>query len=171
MTPIEGCPSIVFPTNGQIKAYQFERPEGFRTGGGTWLVDGVALYTHKQSKYTWSFVAGRDEVVAGSRMCPCNAGHSLEGVTIDAAIGQDYFCDTGSETGAFHHRFYHDDPLWDGAGCGPRSSFNNPPWFCKWLLQATTDDIELQMCGYDPFHNGDTPIETGNLSTIIIIVV
>ena len=170
MTPIEGCASILFLTNGhqysqicgKIKAYQFGQPEGFRTGGGAWLVDGITLYTHKQSKHIWSFVAGRDEVVEGSRTCPCNAGHSLEGITINATIGQDYFCDTGSENGALHRVFYSDDPLWDGAGCGPRSaccSFNNPPWFCKQLPQPTTDDIELQMCGYDPIHNEDTPIE------------
>ena len=90
----------------------------------------ITLHTRKQSKHIWSFVAGHDEVVAGSCTCPCNAGHSLEGIMIDAAIGQDYFCDTGSETGTLHHRFYHNDPLWDGAGCGACYSFNSPPWFC-----------------------------------------
>ena len=97
-----------------------------------YTIHSCAYYTlHSQTiQAHWSFVAGHDEVVSGSRTYPCNAGHSLEGLTIDAAIGQDHFCDTGSETGALHHRFYHDDPLWDGVGCGPRSaccSFNSPP--------------------------------------------
>ncbi len=42
-----------------------------------------------------------------------------------------------------------DDPLWDGAGCGPTSSccqLNNPPWFCVSFPEPTTDDLELRIC-------------------------
>ena len=154
----------MFPTNGhqysqvcgKIKAYQYGQPEAFQTGSGDWLADGIGLYTSGQSQHIWTFAAGRDEATNGEYICPCNVGHS--GITISAIIGQDYFCDTGSESQVF----YSGDPLWDGAGCGPRSaccSFNNPPWFCKQLPQPTTDDIELQMCGYNPTTNEDTPIE------------
>ena len=83
--------------------------------------------------------------------------------TVNSAIGQDYFCDTGSETAAQSQVFYSGDPLWDGAECGPWSTccnFNNPPWFYKQLPQPTTDDIVLKMCGYNPISNEDTPIET-----------
>ena len=48
-----------------------------------------------------------------------------------------------------NNRLYRDDPLWDGAGCGPLNtccSFNNPPWFLKQLPQPTTDDIEMRVC-------------------------
>ncbi len=34
--------------------------------------------------------------------------------------------------------FYNEDPLWDGAGCGPLNTFNNPPWFYKELPEPTT---------------------------------
>ncbi len=63
-------------------------------------------------------------------------------------VGNDYFCDTASEN-QFQYRFYGDDPLWDGAGCGPLNTcctFNNPPWFYKELPESTTDDIEMRVC-------------------------
>ena len=47
-------------------------------------------------------------------------------------VGDDYFCDTGSAGRFLIGNFYSNDPLWDGAGCGPLNaccSFNNPPWF------------------------------------------
>ena len=76
-------------------------------------------------------------------------------------IGQDYFCETGSRD-LFQYVFYADDPLWNGQGCGSTStccSFNNPPWFCKQLLQPTTDDIELRLCGDESIGNEDIPLE------------
>ena len=173
VTPEIGCASIVYPTNGymysrvcgRIKAYQYGQPEAFYTASGDWLADGIALYTLSgQSQHIWTFVVGLDEVsqghAQGTALCPCNVGHGR--ITINSTIGQDYFCDTGSQTTAQSQVFHSEDPLWDGAGCGPRStccSFNNPPWFCKKLPQATTEDIELRMCGYEPTTNEDTPIE------------
>ena len=83
-------------------------------------------------------------------------------------MGEDYFCDSGSEspTNYFINQLIADDPLWDGQGCGGNStccSFNNPPWFCKPLPQPTTDDIELRLCSSpDGNANGDrsyTPLE------------
>ena len=52
----------------------------------------------------------------------------------------------GSEGRGF---FYLDDPLWDGAGCGPENtccSLNTPPWFHRQLPQPTTDSIEMRLC-------------------------
>ena len=76
-------------------------------------------------------------------------------------VGNDYFCDTGSSD--FNSNiFYSDDPLWDGAGCGPQStccSFNNPPWFYKQLPQPTTDDIEMRVCRSDSTGDEDIGIE------------
>ena len=50
-----------------------------------------------------------------------------------------------------NNKFYMDDPLWDGEGCGGSStccSFNNPPWFCQHLNYHTSDDLELRLCSY-----------------------
>ena len=79
---------------------------------------------------------------------------------VPSIIGNDYFCDTGNSGPGFQYRFvYSDDPLWDGEGCGPTNAccqLNNPPWFCKTLPQATTDDIELRICNDDSIPNEDT---------------
>ena len=170
-TPNIGCASVVYKTFGheysrvcgRIRAYQYGYPEAFSTFGDGWLADGITLYTHNQSQHIWSFAAGNDESSStpGHFICPCNAGFSG---SIHATVGQDYFCDTGSESPAQYHKlvFYSEDPLWDGEGCGPRStccSFNNPPWFCKQLPQSTTDDIEMRMCGTNPTQNEDTPFD------------
>ena len=66
-----------------------------------------------------------------------------------AFVRSDYFCDTGNELAVNGTAFYPDDPLWDGAGCGPQNaccSFNTPPWFYKQLPQPTTEEIELSVC-------------------------
>ena len=61
------------------------------------------------------------------------------------------------------YKTFIDDPLWDGEGCGtsPKCCIHkNPPWFCKELPQATTDDIEIRLCGGEiGTEYGDTPIE------------
>ena len=54
------------------------------------------------------------------------------------------------------------DPLWDGAGCGPTStccSFNTPPWFYRQLPQPTTDDIEMRACRNEDASHEDIAIE------------
>ena len=74
-------------------------------------------------------------------------------------IGNDYFCDTGST----HHYHYGDDPLWDGAGCGPTDtccSLNNPPWFYKHTSTTMSNNIEMRICSDQEVNNEDTPIET-----------
>ena len=56
---------------------------------------------------------------------------------------------------------YGDDPLWDGAGCGPNSDccdFNDPPWFRKQLPSTTTDNIEMRLCRAGA-PDEDTPVE------------
>lgn len=84
--------------------------------------------------------------------CSCsaggNTGQTSQAVPPPAFVGNDYFCDSGGDTHINHH-FYGDNPLWDGAGCGPLNTcctFNNPPWFYKELPQPTTDDIEMRLC-------------------------
>ena len=69
--------------------------------------------------------------------CPCtNINTASQASPPPAFVGNDYFCDTGSSGTAMQRVFYGDDPLWDGAGCGPLNtccSFNNPPLI---VLQA-----------------------------------
>ena len=142
---------------GKIIGYQQNTPDGFHpyyarstTIDGTYA-DGISL-THGQSprKHIWTLVAALHEYAANwQSMCPCTNRNNPETITIPPFVGNDYFCDTGSRNN-YQHRFYPDDPLWDGQGCGSVSSccsFNNPPWFSKRLTSPTTEDIEMRLCG------------------------
>ena len=67
-------------------------------------------------------------------LCPCtNRIVAASATPPPCFVGNDYFCDTG-RTEQAREIFYGDDPLWDGAGCGPLNDCcdpNNPPWFLK----------------------------------------
>ena len=168
------CSSVMFDTHGieysqvcgKIIAYQDKTPDAYyrrqqRTIDQNY-VDGVSL-THGRNprRHIWTFVASLDE--AGSCplcSCPCANVH-VSAPQPPSLIGNDYFCDTGSQ----HHVqsiFYPDNPLWDGEGCGPAStccSLNNPPWFRKQLPSTTSDDIEMRLCRDETRSNEDIPIE------------
>ncbi len=113
-------------------------------------MDGITLYYGNPSQHIWTFVAAQSEVAPPSQNCPCtNINQASSAGGPPAFVGDDYFCDTGSQRTAIDNLFYSDDPLWDGAGCGPLNTcctFNNPPWFYKELAEPTTDDIEMQVC-------------------------
>ena len=94
--------------------------------------------------------AALDEAGTNARSsCPCtNTNTARYARRPPVFVSNDYFCDTGSAQ-RYRDIFYGDNPLWDGAGCGPLNtccSFNNPPWFYKQLPQPTTDDIEMRVC-------------------------
>ena len=152
---------------GKIIGYQDRTPDAF---AGQILsiidgayVDGISL-THGSNprQHIWTFAAALDEVGAmfPAYNCPCTNRNLASSATPPPDfVGNDYFCDTGSAD-RFQYIFYGDDPLWDGAGCGPNNDccdFNNPPWFRKQLPSATTDNIEMRLCC--SYCDEDTPIE------------
>ena len=174
-----GCSSVTFSSAtleysrvcGEIIAYQFGAPDTFGDSGrgscptiDTYYVDGVSLTHGNPRHHIWTFAAGLDEV--GTRPdfnCPCtNTELAGQASQPPAFVGNDYFCDTGSREQSMY-RVYTDDPLWDGAGCGPLNtccSFNYPPWFYKQLPQPTTDDIEMRVCRDYLAGHEDIAIET-----------
>ena len=173
------CASIMFPTNsstyskvcGKVRAYQVGSPDSFGGRGGqtsndidTNYLDGVSLTHGSPRQHIWSFAAALHEVdTHPSENCPCiNRDQASSATRPPAFVGNDYFCDTAS-SGRFNSRtFYSDDPLWDGAGCGPLNdccTFNNPPWFYKQLPQSTTDSIEMRVCRDQDTGNEDIAIE------------
>ena len=157
---ISSCPSLIFETYstvysrvcGKIKAYQVGTTDAFDTHGcrasniniDSNYVDGVSL-THGSNprRHIWTFAAAVNDDPSSSR------SSMKPGIMPPPSfVGMDYFCDTGSRSGA-QGVFHPDDPLWDGTGCAPTStccSFNNPPWFHKQLPSVTTDDIEMRVC-------------------------
>ena len=143
---------------GKIIGYQYNSPDAF---GPYYInrtltiddgyVDGISL-THGRNprKHIWTFAAALHEVTYAypNFICPCTNVHNHVIIPIPPYVGNDYFCDTASE-GHFSFKFYPDDPLWDGQGCGQLNtccSFNNPPWFMKELSASTHDNIEMRLC-------------------------
>ena len=172
------CSSTTFPVHGieysrvcgRIIGYQFGFPDAFtlyvlhndRTIDDLY-VEGCSL-THGQSprQHIWTFTAtGTQLQLEDTCQCAAASGNFTE--FIPPFIGQDYFCDSGSNNpiGVFDIRFYDEDPLWDGQGCVTSSccTRNSPPWFCKELPETTTDDIELRLCGNQGVADEDTPLE------------
>ncbi len=159
-----GCTSIVLPNYsvqysrvcGRVKAYQYGSPDSFAPYYNhrsytidDQYVDGVSI-THGQSprKHIWTFAAALYEIKSDKSTCPCTKTTTPYTGVVPPFIGNDYFCDTGSRQD-WESILYSEDPLWDGEGCGPTSSccqFNSPPWFCKELLQPTTDNVEVRGC-------------------------
>ena len=173
-----GCSSATFNLHGirythvcgKIIGYQQKSPDAFdpyysnrRLTIDDNYVDGISL-THGRNprKHIWTFAAALHEVSSHPRaLCPCTNIHSAVTILIPPYVGSDYFCDTASET-AVENKFYPDDPLWDGQGCGRLNtccSFNNPPWFMKELPSSTSDDIEMRLCTNSPRSNEDINVE------------
>jgi hypothetical protein len=150
---------------GKIIAYQVGTPEPFyvfdgSTGIDSYYVNGVSLTHGNPRQHIWTFGAGANELL-NQFGCPCFS--NTQTFQPPAFVGSDYFCDTGNEVGYVEDAFHGDDPLWDGAGCGPQNgccSFNNPPWFYRQLPQPTTDDIEMRVCRDQEAGNEDIAIES-----------
>ena len=123
-------------------------------------IDGVSLTHGSPRQHVWSFMASRGE--DAKPLFSMSMFYHISNGVFAPFIGNDYFCDTGSEADGIHNFFYGDDPLWDGQGCGSNNgccTFNNPPWFCKQLPHITSDDLELRICGNQDTSNEDVPIE------------
>ena len=176
-----GCLSATYDTYGmnyshvcgRVVGYAYASPDGFgqnnhRLSIDRNYVDGVSLtYGIPGSRqHIWSFAAGVTENLpfhAPTSMCPC-AGRVADSL-VPPYVGDDYFCESGN-SGGWTTVLYADDPLWDGQGCGSASccelsypSGETAPWFCKQLTQATTDDIEVRICGNQGAGDEDTPVE------------
>ena len=153
---------------GKVIGYQDQTPDAFGQGQSQTIdgnyFDGISL-THGRNprKHIWTFAASLHEIgtIYQAFICPCiNRNVTMSATPPPCFVGNDYFCDTGS-TEQGHTFFYGDDPLWDGAGCGPLNdccALNNPPWFLKQLPFPTADDIEMRFCRGD-LVDEDTPVE------------
>ena len=158
-----GCKSVIFPLHGieyrkvcgRIIGYQYGNPGAFHGGTNSIeesYVDGISI-THGgpscNRKHIWTFAAATDEENSDRSRCPCSRIDNEFTGSVPEYVGDHYFCDSGTRTFTFPRRFYSEDPLWDGMGCGITSAccqFNTPPWFCRELSEPITDDIEVRLC-------------------------
>ena len=173
-----GCASAMFDVHGiryqkvcgKVIGYQEESPDAFanfirRYSIEGAYVDGVSLtHRHNPRHHIWTFAAAVGETEDGRFTCSCTGGPGPFS-PVPSFVGSDYFCDTGSRS-VWQHRFFSNDPLWDGVGCGGSStccSFNNPPWFMKQLSSSTSDDLELRVCRDEPRSNEDVGLKSVEL--------
>jgi len=174
-----GCLSAVYSTHGisynhvcgRVIGYQDTSADAFAqlfgppTIEGPY-VDGVSL-THGSPgarQHIWTFAAGLLETVHATystSSCPC-----VSGTVAPSFVGNDYFCESGNPGTTWTDILYASDPIWDGQGCGspPCCDLTSPPgvtapWFCKQLPQATTDNLEVRICGDQETADEDTPVE------------
>ena len=175
-----GCSSVFFNASGtnyskvcgKVHGYQYSSPNAFywnsvfpgRTISHTY-VDGVVLsyFENNKRNHIWTFAAAIDEASHGGVpfSCPCsNRNENLETFKVPDFVGEDYFCETGSRTSFTYNKYYLDDPLWDGEGCGQSSTCcNRGSVFCKSIGSSTAAPIELRVCGNEDLTNEDTPLE------------
>ena len=109
---------------GRITAYQVGTTDSFlhrKLGGLDGIyVDGISLTHGNPRQHIWTFASALDEVgTITDRNCPFIDNSSSVASSPPAFVGGDFFCDTGSEEHVVDSYFYGNDPLWDGAGCGP----------------------------------------------------
>ena len=180
-----GCSSAKFSTHGvpytkvcgQVIGIQHRSPDAFSpyyaNQGRTiddLYVDGVSLtHSSQPRQHIWTFAAALDEYPGHHRYwaCPCTNSKAHVPFTglIPEFIGNDYYCETGSRT-AHSNRYYLNDPLWDGKGCGRFSSCcegEGKPWFHKTLPQPVSSDIEIRLCGEQYKDQGGVLLETFSL--------
>ena len=174
-----GCSSANFSTQGipyqtvcgRVHAIQYGSPNAFY-----WYlknpqftiddiyVDGAILSRVNSTggrSHVWTFSAALDELARPDYAfaCPCTNTDATTKFLIPDFVGEDYFCETGSIEGFQYDRYYTEDPLWDGEGCGPKSTCcNHGNYFCKTFETAVTDNIELRLCGNEVRSNEDSPI-------------
>ena len=118
-------------------------------------LDGISLTHGVQGsrQHIWSFVGATYEQHPNYRThlnCSCTNTSVSWSYQIPTFIKDNFFCETGNPgPNTSHTRYYTNDPLWDGQGCGGNSTcceFNTPPWFCTSLPEPTNEDLELRNC-------------------------
>ena len=148
-----GCNEHIFPSSGisydkvcgRVTGIQIGTADVF--GGPTDIeqpyVDGVSLTYGTPRQHIWTFIGYYS---ARFPECPCSTGSTR--TTLDF-VGQDYFCESGTnENGFAGTRVFDEDPLWDGLMCTDTEvpCCNGPPWFYKSLTNPASDDISFRLC-------------------------
>ena len=165
-----GCEGVVYNTTGEYSqvcgrmiGYEVGFTDAF-LGSSVSIdgayVDGVSVTYGTPRQHIWTFAAGGAETNWLGYACPCVTGSTNQG-NIPPFVGENYFCEAGVTTWR-GYQFFADDPLWDGQGCGPRSScctFNSPPWFNVQLPRTTSDAMEVRICNNGPWvQHRDVPV-------------
>lgn len=124
-------------------------------------MDGISITYGSPRKHIWTLAAAKDEVSQDDTVCTCTNTETDITVHIPDYVGENYYCDTGSRVAA-SAKFYLNDPLWDGQGCGESNECcgSHNGWFCKKLSEATNSRIEVRVCTNEARNNEDILLES-----------
>ena len=150
---------------GKIIGYQFGNTNAVEGNDINGIyIDGISLTHGNPRDHIWSFMGGRQDTVVSSD-CPCG---TVGPRTAPSFVGKDYFCESGAPN-PVDYKFYPNDPLWDGKGCGgieePCCWVPGLPWFHKTLGYTTTDYIEMRVCCNQATSNEDVSFSVVELYT------
>ena len=165
-----GCSSVTYPLyeteynkiRGRIRGYQKGNTDGFapsdKAAGisidGVY-VDGVSITIGYPRQHVWTYAAGVSADGNHPKSnCPCAA---TRGSNPPSFVGNNYYCQSGSQWIPDHETYFTDNPLWQG-NC--TYSKNNCcanvglPWFARRLPSIQYDDIEVRIC-YDETYSSE----------------
>ena len=143
--PVEGRPysSVCGRVRGHGYGRAFHPVINCNLGLEEPYVEGLSL-SHGlagRRRHIWTFAAaGFDGHQYTPFSCDCSNTDIIWPHATPDDVGSDYFCDSYSQ--------FTEDDLWDGEGCGPSSSccdWKDPPYFCKHLHNATSEDMEIRL--------------------------
>ena len=152
---------------GRITAYQQSSTDAFCCNRGTIdgaYVDGVSVTYGSPRNHIWTFVSGWSELShANSNVFNCPCSNSPGTTAPPSFVGNNYFCEAANTDKVYRdNHVYTEDKLWDGEQCdneGTCCTDMSPPWFSVELPIATTDDIEVRICGDESLSNENVLIE------------
>lgn len=178
-----GCSSVYYSTFGisysivcgRVIGYQFSTPNAFLAHHydptislDDAYLDGVSL-THGlfSREHIWSFAAAVADLATDHSNCPCSKLNQSATLSVPSFVQQQYFCETGNHKQSESGKWFCEDPLWDGQGCGDENACcdhqSGGSWFCVDLGKTVTADIELRLCGNEDISNEDTALESVQL--------
>ena len=161
--PGGGCSGKTFATNdiayvevcGKLIGYQVGKIDGASTSYGP---DTVTLTHGTKRNKIWTFFSGSIKTGTYST-CPCGIRYSL----VQEPESDSYYCEAGSQGTPQYGKFYSEERIWDGKGCGPVETdcCKRPdmPWFYKPIGYSTTDYIEIRICCTEGTGDEDMPLE------------
>ena len=163
------CDSVTFNSSGnaytqvcgRVTGYQYASPDASEDFGdfmfdiNDYYLDGVSITYGSPRQHIWS-------LFTALRNSQCCSEQHFSNVEPYSFIGNNTFCDTGSNTSGWVYELYTSYPLWDGS----TQCANNPnccasypgPLFHTILASPSTSDIEVRICGDQATTDEDNPV-------------
>ena len=148
------CNSVNFSTYdvpftkvcGRALGHQYGHTDAFHTSSSSinsHYVEGLSVTRGTPRNHIRTFAAGLSK---GKNYGPCAAPYP--GCAAPPFVGENYFCESGTNGRYLDGYWYLADLLWDSQGCASGSTCcdRGGPWFTTTLSQEVSDNIEVRWC-------------------------